>query len=181
MNSTTRKYVLALIVCCSSAALVRADDIQYNRDIRPILTDACFKCHGPAAKKGGFRLDVREDATAPAKSKKAPIVAGKSAESELIKRIFSDDADEIMPPPTSHRPLTKSEKELIKKWIAEGAKYQKHWSFEPPAKVAPPKVSAKHPIDAFILDRLKREMASLLIVNLRNIYRPNEIARHDFA
>src|SRR5262245_30913861 len=130
-------FVASIVAIVSS---VRADDIQYNRDIRPILTEACFRCHGPAAKKGGFRLDLREAATGPAKSKKAPIVAGKPGESELIKRIFSDDPDEIMPPPTSHRPLKASEKELLKKWIADGAKYQKHWSFEPPTKVSPPKV-----------------------------------------
>src|SRR5262245_29724251 len=119
-------------------AAIRADEVQYNRDIRPILVGACFKCHGPAAKKGGFRLDVREEATKAAKSKQTPIVAGKPDESELVRRIFSNDADEVMPPPTSHRALKPAEKELLKKWIAEGAKYQQHWSFEAPAKIAVP-------------------------------------------
>ena len=154
--SKHRKLLIASLFSLVATS-VRADDLQYNRDIRPILTEACFRCHGPAAKKGGFRLDVREDALGLAKSKRAPIVAGKPGESELIKRIFNNDPDEIMPPPTSHRPLKASEKEILKKWIAEGATYQKHWSFETPAKVAPLKVNAKNPIDAFILDRLKRE------------------------
>ncbi len=152
----SRQLLLALGVL-GFASGVRADDIQYNRDIRPILTENCFKCHGPAAKKGGFRLDVREDATKPAKSKATPIVAGKPGESELIKRIFSKDADDVMPPPSAHKTLKPAEKELLKKWIAEGATYQKHWSFEAPAKVALPKAGGKNPIDAFVMARLERE------------------------
>ena len=157
MMPTTRSLLVASIVLGCGVSL-RADDLQYNRDIRPILTEHCFKCHGPAAKKGGFRLDVREDAVKPAKSKRAPIVAGKPGESELVRRIFSADADDVMPPPaTTHKGLKPEQKELLKKWIVEGAKYQKHWSFEPPVKVAVPKSGAKNPIDAFILDRLERE------------------------
>src|SRR5687768_1579874 len=105
-----RRFALVVMSLSLFAAGVRADDIQYNRDIRPILTDACFKCHGPAAKKGGFRLDVREDATKPAKSKATPIIPVKPAESELVRRIFSKDADEVMPPPSSHRALKPAEK-----------------------------------------------------------------------
>jgi Protein of unknown function (DUF1553)/Protein of unknown function (DUF1549)/Planctomycete cytochrome C len=156
MMLTKRSLVFASILFAAANA-VRADDIEFNRDIRPILSEACFKCHGPAAKKGGFRLDQREDAVKPAKSRAIPIVPGKPAESELVKRIFSQEADEMMPPPNSHKTLKPAQRELLKKWIAEGAKYQKHWSFEPPVKVALPKVGAKNPIDAFILDRLKRE------------------------
>jgi mono/diheme cytochrome c family protein len=144
---------LVLVVVATSA---RAD-VEYNRDIRPILTDNCFRCHGPAAKKGGVRLDIRDDAVKPAKSGATPIVAGKPEASELVKRIFSTASDEVMPPPSSHKSLKPAQKEMLKKWIAEGAKYQKHWSFEPPIKVALPTVDAKNPIDAFILDRLKRE------------------------
>lgn len=155
---TYRKQMLAMLVL-PVAGIAYADDIQYNRDIRPILTEHCFKCHGPAAKKGGFRLDQREDAIGPAKSKKAPIVPGKPGESELIRRIASADADDVMPPPSakSEAKLTPAQKELLKKWIAEGAKYQKHWSFEAPARVAIPKNGMKNPIDAFLLDRLQRE------------------------
>ena len=174
---THRKLLLASFFLGIASAGARADDVQYNRDIRPILTDACFKCHGPAAKKGGFRLDVRGDAIRPAKSKRAPIVAGKPMESELIRRIFSSDADEVMPPATSHRTLKPAEKELIKKWIVEGAPYQKHWSFEPPVKVPLPNVGTKNPIDAFILQRLKREGLSMS----PEADRPTLIRRVSFA
>jgi hypothetical protein len=166
--------LLALAVCGSS---LRADDIEFNRDIRPILSEACFKCHGPAAKKGGLRLDQRDEAVKPAKSGARPIVAGKPAESEIVKRIFSADADEMMPPANSHKTLKPAQKEMLKKWIADGAKYQKHWSFEPPVKVALPKTGAKNPIDAFILDRLKREGLTMM----PEADRPTLIRRASFA
>ena len=155
MMSIIRTLLIAsLVVVLGTSA--RADDIQYNRDIRPILADNCFRCHGPAAKKGGFRLDVHDDVVKPAKSGARPIVDGKPGESELIQRIFSKDADEMMPPPSAHKTLKAEQKELLKKWIAAGAKYEKHWSFEPPMKpVVPP--LGKNPIDAFILARLQRE------------------------
>lgn len=173
MRTSRLLFILSFIVLVPAA---RADDVQYNRDIRPILTENCFKCHGPAAKKGGFRLDVREEALKPAKSKKAPIVEGKPGESEIIQRIFAKEADDVMPPPSSHKALKPAEKELLKKWIAEGAKYQKHWSFEAPARVAQPMKSA-NPIDAFILDRLKREGLTLA----PEADRPTLIRRVSFA
>ncbi len=139
------------------AGAAGAEDIQFNRDIRPILTEACFKCHGPAARKSGFRLDRREEAIKPAKSGARPIAPGRPAESEMIKRIFSTSDDEVMPPPTAHKALKPAQKELLKKWIAAGAKYQKHWSFEPPVNAGPPPGDAKNPIDAFISARLQRE------------------------
>ena len=176
MMSINRNVVFASIVLAVVAAGARAD-IEYNRDIRPILTDACFKCHGPAAKKGGFRLDQREDAVKPAKSGAKPIVEGKPADSELIKRILSEADDVRMPPPNAYRTLKPAEKELLKKWIAEGAKYQKHWSFEPLAKVALPKVNVTNPIDAFIIDRLQREGLKLS----PEADRPTLIRRVSFA
>jgi mono/diheme cytochrome c family protein len=176
MMPTSRTLLLASILLGTVAAGARAD-VEYNRDIRPILTENCFRCHGPAAKKGGFRLDVRDEAIKPAKSKRAPIVPGKPMESELVKRIFSADADEVMPPPNSHKTLKAEQKEMLKKWIAQGATYQKHWSFEPPVKVALPKPDAKNPIDAFILDRLKREGLSIAPA----ADRPTLIRRVSFA
>lgn len=175
MMPTTRTLLLATITLGLAAVCARAD-VEYNRDVRPILTENCFKCHGPAAKKGGFRLDMREDATRPAKSKRAPIVPGKPGESELVKRIFSKDADEVMPPPNAHKTLKPAQMETLKKWIAEGAKYQKHWSFEAPVKVALP-IKAANPIDAFILDRLKREGLTLA----PEADRPTLIRRVSFA
>src|ERR1035438_8086987 len=104
MMPTSRTLLLASILLGSVAAGARAD-VEYNRDIRPILTDNCFRCHGLTAKKGGFRLDLRYEAIKPAKSKATPIVPGKPMESELVKRIFSKDADEMMPPANSHKTL----------------------------------------------------------------------------
>jgi hypothetical protein len=156
-----RMSPLAIAVLAFAANVGRADDVVYNRDIRPILTENCFKCHGPAARKGGVRLDSAEEALKPAKSGTRPIVPGKPTESELVKRTFSQMPDEVMPPPSSHKTLKPAQKELLKQWIAQGAKYQKHWSFEAPVKVAAPKVGVKNPIDAFILDRLKREGLTL--------------------
>ncbi len=176
MMPTTHKLLFASLLVGLVTAGARAD-VEYNRDVRPILTENCFKCHGPAAKKGGFRLDVREDAIKPAKSGAKPIVEGKPLESGIIKRIFSKDADEVMPPPSAHKALKPAEKETLKQWITEGAKFQKHWSFEAPAKVALPKVDAKNPIDAFIVARLQREGLKLS----PEADRPTLIRRVSFA
>ncbi|MBX9677660.1 MAG: PSD1 and planctomycete cytochrome C domain-containing protein [Gemmataceae bacterium] len=133
------------------------DKLEFNRDIRPILAEACFKCHGPAAKKGGLRLDSREDAIKPGRSKAIAIVEGKPEQSELIRRILATDVDKVMPPPASHKTLKPAEKEILKRWIAQGAAYQKHWSLETPTKAAIPQTGDAHPIDAFITARLKKE------------------------
>ncbi|MBI1832476.1 MAG: DUF1549 domain-containing protein, partial [Planctomycetes bacterium] len=176
MMPSTRACLFVSATFAFAADAIHADPIQFNRDIRPILIENCFKCHGPAAKKGALRLDGRDGAIKPAKSGATPIVPGKPGESELIKRIFSKDADDLMPPPRSHKTLKASEKDLLKKWIAEGAAYQKHWSFETIAKVAPP-MKATNPIDAFIQDRLKREGLTMA----PEADRPTLIRRVSFA
>jgi hypothetical protein len=124
--------------------------IEYNRDVRPILSDNCFYCHGndPAHRKAKLRLDVREDAL-----KKESFVPGKPEESALIERILTADADELMPPPDSHKQLNARQKEILRRWIAEGAEYQPHWSFVAPKK-APVPANAL-PIDSFIQATLK--------------------------
>ena len=152
----SRSVLALLTLSLISAGATAQEKIEYNRDIRPILSDACFRCHGPAAKKGGFRLDVREEAVKSAKSGAKPIVEGKPAESEIIKRIFSKSTDEVMPPPSAHKTLKPAQQEMLKRWIAEGAKYQKHWSFEPLVRVVLP-IKTANPIDSFIAARLQRE------------------------
>ena len=137
------------------AAALAAPD--FSRDVLPILSDTCFACHGPDAnaRKAKLRLDVEADA------KQEVIVPGKSAESELIARIFSTDPDELMPPPESKIKLTAAQKATLKAWIDAGAKWGKHWAYESPKPVALPKVQwedwPRDGLDAFILARLERE------------------------
>ncbi len=157
-------FALATFACVAPLGLLtlagsaRGDEIEYNRDIRPILADTCFACHGPdsASRKADLRLDRRDDAIA-AKA----LSPGKPEESGFIERIFSSDPDSLMPPPDSHKKLTAAQKELLKKWVASGAAYQPHWSFIAPTRPAAPTVKnaawVRNPIDAFILARLEKE------------------------
>ena len=137
-------------------------EVSFNRDIRPIMSDTCFRCHGPDknARMAELRLDIREDAVKPAGSGKTPIIPGKPEESEVIRRIFSVEASQIMPPEFAHKTLTQSQKETIRQWVAEGARYEGHWSFQPIRRPAVPEVvqaSIRNPIDAFIQVRLTKE------------------------
>ena len=138
-----------------------ADDhaLGFNRDIRPILSDKCFACHGFDAKqrKAGLRLDTAEGGLAPTESGAVAIKPGDLDGSELWRRINSDDPGERMPPPKSHKTLAATEKEVIRQWIKQGAHYQKHWAFEPIVRSAVPIVTQGNAIDAFIRDRLRRE------------------------
>jgi hypothetical protein len=137
----------------SSAAPKSSDSrlkLSYNRDIRPVLSENCFFCHGPDPnkRKGKLRLDVREEALA-----KEAIVPGKPNESELVKRIFTKDPDDLMPPAESHKILTAAQKELLRRWIAEGAEYQSHWAYVPPVKPSVP--AGWNGIDFLVEKRLK--------------------------
>ncbi|MBA4066113.1 MAG: hypothetical protein C0501_20825 [Isosphaera sp.] len=133
-----------------------AGKLEYNRDIRPILAENCFACHGPdsAARKADLRVDRREDAVA-AKA----IVPGKPADSELVTRIFAAEGDGMMPPAKSHKKLTAAQKATLKRWVEEGAEYQPHWSFITPTRPKPPEVRDKawvrNPIDNFVLAKLE--------------------------
>ena len=120
------------------AAFAATAPVDFNRDIRPAMSDTCFKCHGPddKARKGKLRLDLRDEALQPAKSGKIPIVPGAPEKSEIIARLFTKDADDVMPPATTHKTISPAQKDLFRRWVAEGAKYAGHWAFE--AVVAPP-------------------------------------------
>ena len=137
------------VLFAAALAAPAAEPISYNRDVRPILSDSCFHCHGPDQKtrKGKFRLDVREDAVA-----KGAIVPGQPAESEIIKRIFTRNPDDLMPPAEAHKTLTVVQKELLRRWVASGATYEKHWAYVPPVK--PVVTQVKNPIDALVRQRL---------------------------
>ena len=157
------KLSTALIVMVLPVVIATAEDtVDFNRQIRPILADKCFQCHGPDEEtlKAKLRLDQRESATGD-----RAIVPGKSAESEVIARVLASDPDEVMPPPKVKKPVTKEEAELLQKWIDEGAEYSGHWAFEPVAPREIPKVKdqagAKNEIDRFILARLEQEGLSL--------------------
>jgi len=150
----------------ADAGTGRTEKPIFNRDIRPILADKCFKCHGAdaAQRKGKLRLDNMRDAFAPAGSGSPAIVAGKSDESELVRRITSDDAEERMPPPRSGKTLSAAEIDRLKSWIQDGAPYQEHWAFRPPVRPVRPAVGkagwCRSPIDDFILARLESERLS---------------------
>ena len=131
-----------------------ADVPDFTREVRPILSRYCFKCHGPddKARKAELRLDGREFALAAAESGERAVVPGKPDESELVKRIFSHDAEEVMPPASAKIPITPEQKDVLRRWIAAGAEYKQHWAFIAPARVEPP--GPGHPVDAFIRAKL---------------------------
>ena len=139
--------------------------VDFNRDIRGILSNRCYTCHGPddAERQADLRLDSRDGATADLGEHFA-IVAGKPEASELINRITSSDPDVMMPPAGKGQPLSKKEIHLLTRWIKQGAEYAKHWSYELPTRPALPKTSGKawqrNAIDAFIRSRLDREKLS---------------------
>jgi hypothetical protein len=142
----------------------RGDDsrVEFNREIRPLLADRCFRCHGPDARqrKGDLRLDTAEGATAK-RDGTAAIVPRDSAASELIRRITADDEAERMPPPGAGKPLSSDEIQRLRRWVDQGAEYQPVWSLIPPQRIAPPAVKdagwPRNEIDQFILARLESQ------------------------
>ncbi|MEO0477271.1 MAG: DUF1549 domain-containing protein, partial [Planctomycetota bacterium] len=139
------------------------EKLSYNRDIRPILSDKCFACHGPdqAAIKGKLRLDVIEDGKGYNGAYFA-ITPGDAEDSEVFYRIVSDDPDDVMPPPSAKIELTPEEKDKLIRWIEQGAEYEDHWSFVSlPDRIALPEVKnerwVRDPIDRFVLARLEAE------------------------
>lgn len=141
--------VVAGRAIAASADAALPATIEFNRDVRPILSDNCFYCHGPDPKhrEAKLRLDVRESAL-----KAKAIVPGKIGESEMLVRIMSEDPDDRMPPPDSHKRLTTRQKEILKRWVEQGAPYQQHWAYEPPVKAVVP--AGKNGIDVLVQRRL---------------------------
>lgn len=162
MNVMKVPASLALVFTIASihAESPRAGKIEFNRDVRPILSENCFACHGfdPKHREGKLRLDTFEGATEDRDGSRG-IVPGDLSKSDAWQRIISDDKDEVMPPPKSHKqPLSAKQRATLKAWIEQGATYQRHWSFEPPKREEPPQVAgATHPIDRFIQKRLAEE------------------------
>ncbi len=148
-----RHRLLACVVVFLSPLALSAQPkmIEFNRDIRPILSDNCFNCHGPAksARKGDLRIDTKEGA-------RTVIAPGKLKESLLWQRINSIDVHEHMPPAKTGKKLSDQQIELVKRWIEQGAPWQEHWAFIAPKRPEVPKL-ARNPIDAFVLARLEKE------------------------
>ncbi len=145
------------------SAPARADSrIDYNRDIRPILSENCYACHGPdpKARKADLRLDLKEDAFRE-RSGMGVIVAGDPASSELLERIATDDPEAVMPPPRSGKALSVAQIELIRNWIAQGAPWDGHWAYIRPEHANPPEVRdanwPRNPIDRFVRNRIEKE------------------------
>ena len=154
---TSLLFVLSLVTASTHAA-------SFNDEIRPILADRCFACHGPdsAARKADLRLDQEQFAKAQlSDSGVFPIVPGKPENSAIIQRLKSHDPDEVMPPPESKITVSKKEIALIEEWIADGAEWQRHWAFIPPQKATPPAVNnniwPRNLIDPFILTKLETQ------------------------
>jgi mono/diheme cytochrome c family protein len=148
--------LMALLVVALPRATPQAAVVEFNRDVRPILSDTCFQCHGPdkAKRKAKLHFDTEEGA-------RAAIVAGKPGESELIRRISAADPEKRMPPVATGHALSSQQINVLTQWVAEGAKWQKHWSFMPPVRAALPTVKhtawPRNPIDRFVLARLEKE------------------------
>src|SRR5690242_9117128 len=157
----TRFVLPVLLTACvlnARAADLPAAKVEFNRDIRPILSDNCFRCHGPDKnqRKAKLRLDVREVAL-----EKEAFVPGKPDESELIRRINTTNEDDVMPPPVMHKKLNRAQKELLARWIADGAEYQPHWAYITPTRpavpvVRDPKSEIRNPVDAFVGAELQK-------------------------
>ncbi len=160
----TMKQLLALAAITFGIANASAAEVDFARDVLPILSENCFHCHGPdeTARKAGLRLDTKEGAFKKKKDR-AMIVPGQSAESEVILRTHSQDAEEMMPPPDSNRKLTAKQIATLKKWVDEGAAWGQHWAYVPlPKQIAIPQTHnsqliSHNSIDKFILNRLEKE------------------------
>jgi hypothetical protein len=154
--------VAAVVVDCHGVArgVAHGEPVSFGRDVRPVLAEKCFGCHGPdvADAKGGLRLDSRSGAVG--SDGKGAIVPGEPDQSELVRRIRSTDESEQMPPPESHKTLSAAEIDTLVRWIDEGAEYTEHWAFQAPVRGSLPDVRAggwvRNPIDAFVLAALEQ-------------------------
>ena len=154
-----------LLLWCGTPWTAVAQDVDFNRDIRPILSNKCLLCHGPDpdALESGLRLDLRESAISELDSEMTAVVPSRPDESELIARIETDDEDYRMPPAEHGAPLSDGEVKLLRRWIEQGARYATHWSYVPPVRPEVPPVRSsdpawhRNPIDAFTLQRMQEQ------------------------
>jgi hypothetical protein len=161
MNLVRNLFITNIFAAaCSGGLIAAAADLDFNRDIRPMLSNTCFRCHGPDPehREGGLRLDTFEDATAEGSNSPA-IKPGDPDGSEMIRRMTSADSDSLMPPPDSGLVLKPEQIALFGEWIGQGARYRPHWAFSPIVRPAEPRVQhgdwVRNPIDRFVLARLE--------------------------
>src|SRR5262245_18177299 len=162
MAASSHSYLLLTLALALSTSAPAA--VDFNREIRPILSDNCFKCHGPDEKHrmANLRLDVRDGGAFAAERKNGALISpGDSAKSILYQRVSHSDKNRRMPPPNAGVELNDKQVKLIKEWIDEGANWKTHWAFAAPKHPDPPAIRntgwAKNPIDRFILARLESE------------------------
>jgi hypothetical protein len=159
IRPTASIFTLA-IIAMSAAAQSKLD---FARDVRPILANHCWSCHGfdEEVRGAGLRLDARDAATSPLKNGRRAIVPGNAKDSAVVQRLYHEKPSKRMPPPEFKKPITDAQRDILKRWIEEGAVYSEHWAFVPPARPPLPTVKNKqwpiNPIDFFILARLERE------------------------
>ena len=151
----------AVVVCqlgLATGATAADATLSYNEHIRPILVENCFSCHGAdsASRQADLRLDRRDDAVA-----LGAIVPGDPDSTAILDRVYSDDPEVVMPPPETKKTLSAEQKEMLVRWVKEGAEYEPHWSFIPPARPPLPEVRqadwVRNPVDRFVLARLEAE------------------------
>ncbi len=163
--SHLRRFISAIraSIAFVLSATAFAEGPDFNREVRPILSNYCFKCHGPddRTRKAELRFDFRESALRKSDSGAKVIEPGKPDASEMIARIFSTDPDEVMPPPSMKKDLNDAQRDILKRWVAAGAIYEPHWAFVKPQRAAIPKSDFQNPIDAFVQARLKKEGLAL--------------------
>ena len=159
---TNFHFVLTVLSYLAMTSCVQADELSFSRDVRPILSEMCFSCHGPDEKgrKGELLLSEMAGALKGGESGEPAIVPGKPALSEMIKRLHSEDPDERMPPGETKKNLSPAQIAILEKWIESGAKYEKHWAFVPPTKIDVPNSDIPHPIDAFVRETLAQNNLS---------------------
>jgi len=154
-------FALAFAFAAGGSPLSAAEPVSFSREVLPILSDACFACHGPdeKARKGGLRLDTEAGARGAGDSGERAIVPGAGDAGEVMRRLLSADPDEAMPPPTSNHKIAPEQVALLRRWIDEGAVWGKHWAFDPPQRpaVSGPSPGDRNAIDTLVRARLTRE------------------------
>ena len=171
--------LFVLLLCTSvTTATPSGEGVDFSQDILPILSNNCYQCHGPdeAARESDLRLDTPQGVYEQLESGAHAVVPGKPNSSALLHRILSNDPDLKMPPSDANRQLTRHDKELLQRWIKQGAPYQGHWAFTAPRQAKPPRVrnqkQVANPIDSFLLNKLEQQR-----LNFEPIVNPETLIR----